>query len=123
MLICVFNAYFMINLRYMNIQSKLYKIRYRETHMDRKNLAWRIVCKKIYQKYISSEDTVLDIASGHGEFINNINAGKKIAIDLNPDSEIYLNKDVEFHNINAFNLSVFYRCSQTSLNNSLIESY
>jgi predicted SAM-dependent methyltransferase len=29
---------------------------------------------------------------------------KKIAIDLNPDAANFLDKDVEFHNINAFKI-------------------
>lgn len=88
----------------MNIQSKLYKIRYRNTSLERKNLAWKLVCKKIYQKYINANDTVLDIASGHGEFINNIQAKRKLALDLNPDAAKYLDDEIEFYNINAFDI-------------------
>jgi SAM-dependent methyltransferase len=45
---------------------------------------------------------------GHGEFINNICCGKKIAIDLKDDGGKYLNPDVEFHNISALKISELY---------------
>ena len=88
----------------MNDNSKLYKIRYRDISLERKNLAWKIVCEKIYQKYINSNDTVLDVASGHGEFINNIHSKCKMALDLNPDAALFLDKNIVFHNINAFEI-------------------
>ena len=58
------------------------------------------------QKYISKHSIVVDVACGYGEFINNINASKKIAIDLNPDARNYLKSDVEFKLIKALNLSL-----------------
>jgi SAM-dependent methyltransferase len=36
------------------------------------------------------------LACGYGEFINNIKAGKKFAIDVNPDARQFLASDVEF---------------------------
>jgi SAM-dependent methyltransferase len=61
------------------------------------------------QKYISKHSIVVDVACGYGEFINNINASKKIAIDLNPDARNYLKSDVEFKLIKALNLSLIGR--------------
>jgi len=59
---------------------------------------WKILCNNFFQKYIPKTSIVLDIACGYCEFLNNINAKKKIGIDLNPDSKLYANSDVEIIN-------------------------
>jgi SAM-dependent methyltransferase len=46
-------------------------------------------------------DTVLDLACGYGEFINNIRAARKLAVDLNPDSPGAVANDVIFHAVAA----------------------
>jgi ubiquinone/menaquinone biosynthesis C-methylase UbiE len=46
---------------------------------------WRILCSDFFQKYVPASSTVLDVAAGHCEFINNIRAEHKLAVDLNPD--------------------------------------
>ena len=61
------------------------------------------------QKYISKHSIVVDVACGYGEFINNIHASKKIAIDLNPDAKNYLMSDVEFKLIKALSLSMIQK--------------
>ena len=47
-----------------------------------------------FQQFVGTNDTVVDLACGYGEFINNIHAGQKIAINLNPDSREYLAEGV-----------------------------
>jgi ubiquinone/menaquinone biosynthesis C-methylase UbiE len=46
---------------------------------------WRILCEKFFSKYISREDTLLDLGAGWGEFSRNVHVKKKYAMDLNPD--------------------------------------
>jgi SAM-dependent methyltransferase len=79
-----------------NELQRLYKIRFSEEEIPRKNEIWKVICKKFIQKYIKPSDTVVDVACGYGEFINNISAKRKIAIDINPDAQKLLNSDVEF---------------------------
>lgn len=86
--------------------SELYKIRFPKKMLDRKNQIWKVICTNFLQKYISKDSIVVDVACGYGEFINNINASKKIAIDLNPDARNYLKSDVEFKLIKALNISL-----------------
>lgn len=76
--------------------SKLYKIRFSGDQLERKNAVWRVICQSYIQKFIKPSDTVIDVACGYGEFINNIIAKRKIAIDTNPDSKKYMNNDVDF---------------------------
>ena len=49
------------------------------------------------RSFVQPTDTVVDIACGYGEFLNNIRAGRKIAVDLNPDAKKHLQASVEFH--------------------------
>ncbi len=79
----------------------LYRIRFHEDFLPRKAKIWQVLCKHFFQDYISSDDVVVDVACGYGEFINNIQAGTKIGIDINPDSRTHLNQEVEYHPISA----------------------
>jgi ubiquinone/menaquinone biosynthesis C-methylase UbiE len=56
---------------------------------------YKILCSHFFQKYVPPDSVVLDIAAGYCEFINNISAGKKIAIDINPDIKQLARNDVE----------------------------
>jgi SAM-dependent methyltransferase len=78
--------------------SSLYRHRFAESELPAKNAIWRVLCRHFFQAWVNPErDTVLDLACGYGEFINNIGAKRKLAIDLNPDSPAAVGADVEFH--------------------------
>ncbi len=63
-----------------------------------RNAVWKIICEDYFIRYISNEDTVLDLGCGWGEFINNIKCATKLGLDLNPESSIHLSKEVYFIN-------------------------
>lgn len=46
---------------------------------------WRVLTKDFFQRWVPQDGVVVDIAAGHCEFVNNIVAGTRIAVDLNPD--------------------------------------
>mgnify|MGYP000148825665 CR=1 FL=1 len=85
--------------------AELYRNRFSTDILPRKNAIWRVICKGFLSRFVKPSDVVVDVACGYGEFINNIDAGKKIAIDLNPDTRALLNPDVEFHQCLATELS------------------
>jgi SAM-dependent methyltransferase len=87
--------------------ARLYQNRFSENELPRKNAIWRVICQNFFQRYIGLTDTVVDLACGYGEFINNISAGEKIAVDINPDSRGYLAGDVRFEQVAATDLGVF----------------
>lgn len=87
-----------------NNLSELYKIRFKNDELPRKNQIWNILCHDFFQKYINPQSTVVDIACGYGEFLNNIQAKRKIAVDLNPDARLFLSKSIEFHQCHATEL-------------------
>jgi SAM-dependent methyltransferase len=76
--------------------SDLYRIRFADAMLPRKNAIWRVICEDYLQRFVRPTDTVVDIACGYGEFINNIACARKIAVDLNPDARRFLAADVEF---------------------------
>lgn len=75
--------------------NKIYSVRF-DGDLQKKQRMWKILCKNYFQKFIDPEnDIVLDLAAGYGEFLNNIGAKKKIAVDLNEDLKKYVSKDVK----------------------------
>ncbi len=81
--------------------SELYQIRFAQEELPRKNAIWQEICGGFLQRFVKPEDTVVDVACGYGEFLNNIQAREKIAVDLNPDARKFLQGDVEFHHCPA----------------------
>jgi ubiquinone/menaquinone biosynthesis C-methylase UbiE len=71
---------------------------------QKRDVMWKILCKDYFQKFIKKDDVVLDLAAGYCEFINNIKAGKKIAVDLNAKTKIKANKDVKVYQALSTNL-------------------
>lgn len=90
------------------ILTDLYRIRFPKEILNRKNQIWQVLCKDFFQNYISLDDTVIDVACGYGEFINNIVAKRKIAVDLNNDTRSHLENDIEFYQVPATELSTYF---------------
>jgi SAM-dependent methyltransferase len=60
-----------------------------------RNEVWKVLTAEFFQRYLPNEGTVLDLGAGYGEFINNIRAGRKLAMDLNPKSAERLHPSVQ----------------------------
>jgi SAM-dependent methyltransferase len=88
----------------MDHLADLYRNRFPEKDLERKRRIWQILCKDFFQSYVRPTDTVLDIACGYGEFINNIRAAKKYGVDLNSDTPRFLAPDIEFCHASAADL-------------------
>jgi SAM-dependent methyltransferase len=84
--------------------SRLYRERFAAEDRAFKEHAWAILCERMFQPYVRETDTVLDLGAGHGEFLNSIRAGKKIAVDLNPDVAQFV-RDARFLQIPSTDLS------------------
>lgn len=56
---------------------------------------YRVLCRGFFDRYIPPEAVVLDVGAGYCEFINNVRAKRKIAVDLNPDARRFAEDDVE----------------------------
>lgn len=77
---------------------RLYQQRFPETALARKHAIWKVLCSDFFSRYVKPTDTVVDIGAGYCEFINNIRAEKKIAVDLNPDVRRFAAPDVRVIN-------------------------
>lgn len=75
--------------------SKIYHRRFVRTAAYR-NKVWEVLTREFFNQWVAPGATVLDLGCGYGEFINNIAAGKKFAMDLNPDAPKHLDKSVTF---------------------------
>jgi ubiquinone/menaquinone biosynthesis C-methylase UbiE len=67
------------------------------TEQVRRSELWQVLCSDFFQKWVPEDAVVLDVAAGHCEFINHIRAGRKLAVDLNPDVQVRAGRDVETH--------------------------
>jgi SAM-dependent methyltransferase len=85
----------------MSDLASLYRFRFKEADLPGKMRIWQALCKGFLQQFVPAESTVLDVACGYGEFINNIRARTKLAIDLNPDTKKFLGSDVRFYETRA----------------------
>jgi ubiquinone/menaquinone biosynthesis C-methylase UbiE len=75
--------------------AKLYKERFSPKEVERKNRLWRVLCTDFFQRFVPEDSIVLDIGAGYCEFINNIRARRKYAVDLNEDTRSFASRDVE----------------------------
>lgn len=82
--------------------NKLYHVRFDAIGQNKRNNMWKILCTDFFQKYIDRNAVLVDVAAGYCEFINNIDAKVKIAIDMNPDV-----KKVAAEGVNVIEASVF----------------
>lgn len=60
-----------------------------------RSVVWKAIAEYL-NRFIPKESAVLDLGCGYGDFVNNISAESKYAIDLNPDNKKYMQKDVNF---------------------------
>jgi SAM-dependent methyltransferase len=75
--------------------SRIYAQRF-AANLDYRKRVWRVLIDSFFQQYVPRDATVLDLGCGYGEFINQVRAKHKYAMDLNPDAPRYLSADVEF---------------------------
>jgi SAM-dependent methyltransferase len=66
---------------------------------------WQILCREYFQRYVPPASRVLEIGAGYCEFINNIQAAEKFAVDLNPDTPKYADAQVRVILSNTIDLS------------------
>jgi ubiquinone/menaquinone biosynthesis C-methylase UbiE len=67
----------------------------RYTYDPTRARVWRAICEYL-QDYVKPGDTVLELGAGYCDFINQIHAAKKYALDVNPDVATYCAPDVTF---------------------------
>ena len=61
-----------------------------------RNAVWQVLTSSFFQRLVPADGAVLDLGCGYGEFINNIHAGRKFAMDLNPSAPQHLAAGIQF---------------------------
>jgi len=71
---------------------------YHETRLaadPRRATVWQALWRYFFRHRIGPDDTVLDLGCGYGDFINNVTARRRIALDLWPDMPRHVAPGVE----------------------------
>lgn len=69
--------------------AQLYGDRFSAEELESKRQLWEALCRGFFDRYVGPNDTVLDLAAGSCEFTNACRAGRKIVVDLNPETSRY----------------------------------
>lgn len=72
---------------------RIYSLRFSGLE-EYRNQVWRILVSAFFSKWIKPHESVLDLGCGYGEFINNVEAKVKFAMDLNPTAKERVSRDV-----------------------------
>jgi SAM-dependent methyltransferase len=63
----------------------IYRNRFHNSERQR-DAVWKVLVERFFQRWIQPDATVLDLGAGYCTFINNVKAGRRYALDLNPDT-------------------------------------
>lgn len=84
------------------MKDKYYESRFK--YNQERARVWKEIAR-FHQKFIPEGASVLDLGAGYCDFINNITARKKYAVDTSPETPNYKGQDVEFLQKPASDLS------------------
>lgn len=77
----------------MNLQA-LYAQRFPPTRNAQRERLWSVLCRRVLQRYVQADDTVLDLGAGACEFLRHIRCARKVAIDLSPAVRSFAGPDI-----------------------------
>lgn len=63
----------------------------------RRETLWRSLFRFYFKRWIRKEDCVLELGAGYGHFINNVQARRRVALDVWPELPNFLQPGVESH--------------------------
>ena len=69
----------------------------RFTFDSRRTVLWSTLCSRVFQQYVPSQGTVVELGAARGDFINNIKALRRVAVDVWPGVTEYAAAGVEAH--------------------------
>jgi SAM-dependent methyltransferase len=91
--------------------SSMYHQRFSERDLETKRAMWQILAERVFQQYLPSEGTVVDLGAGNCELVNSLVAARKFAVDLNPDTRNFAAPSVEVLLTSSEDLSVVHDAS------------
>jgi len=84
---------------------RLYRHRFPAEFLEQRAAVWKVLCNFWFSNYISKDARVLEVAAGYCEFINNIVAAERAAVDLNPETRLHASPGIAVHEIAAEDLA------------------
>lgn len=63
-------------------ENSIYQSRFNSNEEQVRLSTWQVLVPNFLQKYVSKDDVVVDLGAGDGHFITNVEAARKIAVDL-----------------------------------------
>lgn len=72
---------------------RIYLARFEESRAYREKV-WAVLISDFFQPYLRGRRAILDLGCGYGEFINQVQAAEKYAMDMNPDAARYVAEGV-----------------------------
>jgi ubiquinone/menaquinone biosynthesis C-methylase UbiE len=76
--------------------SEIYAKRFGDMGAERRDRLWKVLCRSFFDRRMIADGSVLDLACGYGEFVNNVAVRTRYAVDLNPDAAGRLDPAVNF---------------------------
>lgn len=73
--------------------SEYFKTRLKYDH--KRTILWSVLCANVFDSYVPEKGTALELGAGWCDFINNINADRKIAVDIWPGIDAHKNDEVQ----------------------------
>jgi hypothetical protein len=67
---------------------KVYKHRFSQQEVKALAGVWQVLIDDFFSRWIDPSASVLDVGAGYCNFINNVNAARRTAIDANPEVKI-----------------------------------
>jgi SAM-dependent methyltransferase len=80
---------------------RIYRNRFPAGVLARRSAVWRVLCHDWFADYVPREAKVLEVGAGYCEFINNIPAQERVAVDLNPETRLHADPSVTVYEIAA----------------------
>lgn len=80
---------------------QLYRHRFPAEMLERRAAVWRVLCSAWFGRYIPPRARVLEVAAGYCEFINNVEAAERVAVDLNPETRDHAAPGVRVYELAA----------------------
>ncbi len=88
-----------------SLVDRIYRNRFPREVLARRAATWKILCDSWFSRYVPADGRVLEVAAGYCEFINNITAAERVAVDLNPETRHHAGPGVVVHEIAAERLA------------------
>lgn len=86
-------------------ENAIYTRRFSQGQNESRSITWNILCGEFLQKFVNQGDFVVDVGAGDGNFIRNIAARRRVAVDLSEHVLELREYGIEVLNVPATDMS------------------